>query len=215
VKASGFGTFLDLKLETACVPKTAVNIMKASVLIEDHIAIKVLPDVTLNFNADVVEKLTKAPRGKSKLEDFTNKQSTAEYTKLRDQLGVSMNAPIHIEMLLEKLKDLKDATEVSDKDLKLRIFYLILISNFLLPTNTRQADKKAVWCTRDIDKIAEYNWCEFIYQHFRELISTKDYDSRTLRGCIIALLVSIYLWFHCAVFNLLEPCCLTSAVHSG
>jgi hypothetical protein len=186
------------------------------VLKEDHIAIKVLPDVTLNFNADVVEKLTKAPHGKSKMEKFTKNQLTAEYTKLREQLGVSMNTPIDIRMLLKKLADLKDATEVSDKDLKLRIFYLILISSFLLPTNTKQADQKAVWCTRDIDKIAEYDWCEFIYEHFRELISTKDYeDSRTVRGCIIALLVSIYLWFHCAVFNLLEPCCLTSAVHSG
>lgn len=77
--------------------------MKVSELQEDHIAIKVLPNVTLNFNADVVEKLTKAPRGSSKLEGFTNQQETDEYTKLREQLGVPIGTAIKTKMLLAKL----------------------------------------------------------------------------------------------------------------
>jgi len=61
VKSAGFGAFLDLKLETPCKPKEAHNLMSVSELKEDHIAMRVHPDVTLNFRPDILEKLMKLP----------------------------------------------------------------------------------------------------------------------------------------------------------
>jgi len=85
---------------------------------------------------------------------------------LREQLGVLEGTSITTNMLLSKLKSLKGAEA---KVVRLRIFYLILISSYLVPTMQNKADKFAVYCTRDIAKIADYDWCSIVYEHLRKL----------------------------------------------
>jgi hypothetical protein len=156
VKKFSFGASLDLKLDTPCKPKAVLNLMSVSELKGDHVAMKVLPGVTLNFRPDVVAKLMKVSRGTSKLQTFDQKDALSKYAILREQLGISKHTPLVIQFLLEKLQALENATEARDKALKIRIFYLILVRNYRLPTAQNKSSKKAVFYIRDITKIADY-----------------------------------------------------------
>ncbi|RLM65718.1 hypothetical protein C2845_PM16G18820 [Panicum miliaceum] len=186
VKKFGFGAFLNLKLEKPCKPQEAVHLLSVSELQKDHVAMKVLPDVTLNFRPDVVEKLLKVPRGTSKLPHFGFIAQKAEFKKLREQLG--MEGSIEIKKLLKKLEDLKEATEATDKALKLGIFFLIVISNYLIPKARNLACTEVVLYTSDMTKIADYDWCTIVYEHMRHVKETYKPGSQ-IAGCIIAWLV--------------------------
>jgi len=90
----------------------------------------------------------------------------------------------------------------TDQNERLKCFFLILISKFLLPSTSKDINTEAVLYTRDINKIHEFNWCDIIHEHLRDAIQEwqekllakgvgKGKPSKTMSGCVILLLVSI------------------------
>jgi hypothetical protein len=97
-------------------------------------------------------------------------------------------------LLLDELEKRKDATEAKEKALKLRIFHTIVIANYLLPTNLKLASEITTLYTRDVTKIADYDWCVVVYEYLRQIIeSGKFLKGKAIHGCITVLLVIIKL----------------------
>jgi hypothetical protein len=82
-----------------------------------------------------------------------------------------------------------------DEDLCIRIFFMVLNSNFLTPNTycyIRPVD--ALWC-RDMRAIISYNWCKIIYDNTREasckwkVARRLGMDGPVVLGCSLFLMV--------------------------
>ena len=125
--------------------------------------------------------------------NFKGKQKEA-WSKLKGELGIGEKT---------KVADVMNKMGIcTDQNERLKCFFLILISKFLLPSTSKDINTEAVLYTRDINKIHEFNWCDIIYEHLRDAIQEwqekllakgvgKGKPSKTMSGCVILLLVSI------------------------
>jgi len=64
----------------------------------------------------------------------------------------------------------KKLEKTDDIDLKLRCFFMIVISRYLLPAQGTTVNEKAVMYTRDLTLVSKIDWCTVIYEHLRESV---------------------------------------------
>jgi len=86
------------------------------------------------------------------------------------------------------------------KHLRVKCFFLVLISNFLMPSTTQNINVNAIMYTQDMASIKYFDWCTIVYENLRsyvndwQLSTVKKYEKKktvTIPGCIIIPLVSI------------------------
>jgi hypothetical protein len=87
-----------------------------------------------------------------------------------------------------------------NKHLKVKCFFNILFSRFLMPTTSQSINVHAVMYTRNLASLKEYNMCKIVYEHLRGSIkiwkeqrqnAKNKAASLTMPGCPIIVLVSI------------------------
>ena len=126
-------------------------------------------------------------------------QQHKEFLELRNELGLRRGK----DLSMENLMDIMGKTE--DRKLKIKCFFLILITKFLLPTTSKHVNVHAMMYTKDMAIINDFDWCAVVYENFRSAILDweekmialeklpPEKKKRTIHGCTIMLLVSIYL----------------------
>jgi len=115
---------------------------------------------------------------------------------------------ITIQHVLDKLKKLSEEEqnrELSEQEseLKLRLFYMVIIDSYLMPCTSTTLNQEAVMLTRNMDLIAEFNWSRIVYEDLREAVLNwhdqkdnpkprkprKGKRTMTLHGCCMVPMV--------------------------
>jgi hypothetical protein len=189
IEQLGYSAFLNLKLGPISQRKETYVCMKKVDLEEDRIKVQLRNDVILYIRPDEIHHLLMVPQGpKAPLK--SNKQQHKEFQQLRSELGLAS---------LETGKILMFMKKEENKHLRVKCFFLILFSRFLLPTSSQRINAHAVMYTKDLASLKEFDMCTIVYEHLRECIKAwknqrqgvNNKTSLTMPGCPIIILVSI------------------------
>lgn len=87
----------------------------------------------------------------------------------RQEGGVTSNKDkpkkeIAMKHILDKLKN------TEDNELKLRLFFMIVIRSYLLPGASSSVNEKAVMHTRNMDSISQIDWSRVVYEDLRNSV---------------------------------------------
>lgn len=190
VEEFGFSHFLNLKLGPICERKETYLCMKLVDLEENRIKVQLQKNVIVYITPDEIYHLLMLPRG-DKAPLKYNKQQQKDFAQLRADLGDP-------KMSLEIADILKFMRREENKHLRVKCFFLILFSKFLMPTTSQKINVNAVMYTKDMASLKDYDLCAIVYEELRESIKSwksrtleKSNKSMTMPGCIIIILVSI------------------------
>jgi hypothetical protein len=208
VEDLGFSTFLNLQLGTICERKETNLCMKLVDLEENRIKVQLQKDVIGYITPEEISHLLMLPRG-DKAPLKYNKQQQKDFAKLRAELGdPKMSLEIADILALMRRED--------KKHLRVKCFFLILFSKFLMPTTQQKINVNAIMYTQDMTSLKDYDFCAIVYEHLRDSIRTwkartldKSNKSMTMPGCIIIILVSILVlsvFVYRAMFNCIFGC---------
>ena len=186
----GFSHFLNLKLGPICERKETHLCMKLVDLEENRIKVQLQKGVIVYITPDEIYHLLMLPRG-DKAPLKYNKQQQKDFAQLRADLGDP-------KMSLDIADILKFMRIEENKHLRVKCFFLILFSKFLMPTTSQKINVNAVMYTKDMASLKDYDLCAIVYEDLRESIRIwkartleKSNKSMTMPGCIIIILVSI------------------------
>jgi hypothetical protein len=189
VEQLGYGAFLNLKLGPISQRKETYLCMELVDLEEDAIKVQLQNDVIVYIRPDEIHHLLMLPQGTEAPLKY-NSQQHEDFARLRSELG---------ETSLDTANILKFMKKEENKHLKVKCFFNILFSRFLMPTTSQSINVHAVMYTRNLASLKEYNMCKIVYEHLRDSIkiwkkqrqNAKNKASLTMPGCPIIVLVSI------------------------
>jgi hypothetical protein len=189
VEQLGYGAFLNLKLGPISQRKETYLCMELVDLEEDAIKVQLQNDVIVYIRPDEIHHLLMLPQGTEAPLKY-NSQQHEDFARLRSELG---------ETSLDTTNILKFMKKEENKHLKVKCFFNILFSRFLMPTTSQSINVHAVMYTRNLASLKEYNMCKIVYEHLRDSIkiwkkqrqNAKNKASLTMPGCPIIVLVSI------------------------
>ncbi|KAE8791118.1 hypothetical protein D1007_34562 [Hordeum vulgare] len=182
VEQLGYSAFLNLKLGPISQRKETYLCMKLVDLEEDRIKVQLQNDVIVYIRPDEIHHLLMLPQGlKASLK--YNLQQHQDFAQLRSELGVTS---------LDTAEILKLMKKEENKHLRVKCFFCILFSRFLMPTTSQKINVHAVMYTKDLASLKEYNMCEIVYKHLRGSIELwkkqKTNGSFTMHACPIIIL---------------------------
>ena len=93
-------------------------------------------------------------------------QANKDFADLRTELGIEAGTNLTVGKI-EKVMKKKE-----NKHLRLKCFFLVLISKFLMPTTTQFININAVKYTKDMNVIGDFDCCTVVYEQFRTSVST-------------------------------------------
>jgi hypothetical protein len=131
--------------------------------------------------AETVHKIFGLPRGGNKvIYDFDVEAINFIHEEYQIDDGV---AP-QIKTIVKRLKDNKNA----DEDY-LRSWLMLAVSTFLCPTTCLFISPKCYPALRDLSKVKELNWCQFVVDSLKT--SVHEIQTRnSVKGCLFFLVVS-------------------------
>ncbi|XP_047065339.1 uncharacterized protein LOC124673269 [Lolium rigidum] len=185
----GYSTFLNLKLGPISQRKETYQCMKLVDLEEDRIKVQLQNDVIVYIRPDEIHDLLMLPQGPKAPLKY-NMQQHPDFKQLRSELGETGR--------LDTVKILELMEKEENKQLRLKCFFLILFSRFLMPTTSQTINVNAVMYTRHLASLKEFDMCTIVYLHLRESIKLWKKQSQdakptslTMYGCPIIILVFI------------------------
>jgi hypothetical protein len=163
--------------------------MKLVDLEEDRIKVQLQNDVIVYIRPDEIHHLLMLPQGPKAPLKY-NMQQHKNFIQLRSELGQTS---------LDTGNILKFMKKEENKHLRVKCFFLILFSRFLMPTTSQNINVHAVMYTRDLASLKEFDMCTIVYEHLRDCIKiwkkqrqdAKNKASLNMPGCPIIILVSI------------------------
>jgi hypothetical protein len=189
VEQLGYSPFLNLKLGQISQRKETYLCMKLVDLEEDRIKVQLQNDVIVYIRPDEIHHLLMLPQGPKTPLKY-NMQQHKDFIQLRSELGQTS---------LDTGNILKFMKKEENKHLRVKCFFLILFSRFLMPTTSQNINVHAVMYTRDLASLKEFDMCTIVYEHLRDCIKiwkkqrqdAKNKASLNMPGCPIIILVSI------------------------
>lgn len=112
----------------------------------------------------------------------------------KNKKAIQAKKDVSMKLILEKLSKKRVLSE-KESELKLKLFFMVVLDSYLLPCSSSTLNEKAVMHTRIMDLISKFNWSRVVYEDLRNSVEKwhadkdKPLKSRTIHGCCMVPLV--------------------------